>query len=74
SSTPLLEYRPPEAVVRKGLLKDRETRRDYDIGKGVMRDFTLDRTWSALEGHLANWLEPAVTANMRLRLLQLIVE
>ncbi|MFO0825100.1 MAG: AAA family ATPase [Gemmataceae bacterium] len=74
SSETIAAYRPPETVVRKGLLKDREPRREYDIGKGTMRDFALDRTWAALEGHLANWLEPVVTANMRQRLLQLIVE
>ncbi|WP_439631313.1 AAA family ATPase [Gemmata sp.] len=74
ASAALLEYRPPEAVVRKGLLKDRETRREYDVGKGTMRDFPLDRTWTGLHGHLTNWVEPAVTASMRLRLLKLIVE
>ena len=70
----LNDYRPPEAVVRRGLLKDREIRREYDIAKGTMRDFVLDRSWSNLEGHLTNWVEPAVTANMRLRLLHIIVD
>ncbi|VTU01872.1 b family protein : ATP-dependent Clp protease, ATP-binding subunit ClpC, putative OS=Microscilla marina ATCC 23134 GN=M23134_01764 PE=4 SV=1: AAA_16: AAA_2: ClpB_D2-small [Gemmataceae bacterium] len=74
SSAALPDYRPPEAVVRKGLLKDRDVRREYDLGKGTMRDFALDRTWTALHGHLTHWVEPAVTANMRLRLLKLIVE
>jgi hypothetical protein len=39
-----------------------------------MRDFVVDRSWASLSGHLSNWLELAVTANMRLRLLKLIVE
>jgi hypothetical protein len=67
-------YRPPEGVVRKGLLKDQQMRREYRLDKGEMRDFTLERSWAGLRGHLADWLEPAVTANMRLRLLRLIVE
>ncbi|MBA4192120.1 MAG: hypothetical protein C0467_29435 [Planctomycetaceae bacterium] len=70
----LMTYRPPETVVRKGLLKDRDLRREYDIGKGTMRDFMLNQSWSALHGHLANWVEPAISANMRQRLLRLIVE
>jgi ATP-dependent Clp protease ATP-binding subunit ClpA len=74
SGDALAAYRPPEAVVRKGFLKDRELRREYDVGKGTMRDFVLERVWSGLHGHLSNWLEPAVAANMRLRLLKLIVE
>jgi hypothetical protein len=74
STETLKDYRPPEAVIRRGFLKDRDIRREYDIGKGTMRDFVLDRTWSGLHGSLHNWLEPAVAANMRLRLLRLIVE
>ncbi|MCE9563236.1 MAG: AAA family ATPase [Planctomycetes bacterium] len=74
SSETLAAYCPPESVVRRGLLKDRTLRREYDIGKGTMRDFTLDRTWTALHGHFSNWLEPAISANMRLRMLKLIVE
>jgi ATP-dependent Clp protease ATP-binding subunit ClpA len=74
STDTLLTYRPPETVVRKGLLKDRELRREYDLGKGEMRDFVLERTWTGQHGHLMNWLEPAIAANMRLRLLRLIAE
>ena len=39
-----------------------------------MRDFVIERSWASLHGHLTNWVEPAVTANMRLRLLRIIVE
>lgn len=70
----LEEYRPPEAVTRRGLLKDRELRREYNIEKGTMRDYALDRTWTNLHGHLTNWLQPAVAVNMRQRLLKIIVE
>ena len=74
SSETLLNYKPPETVVRRGLLKDREMRREYDRAKGVMTDFQLERSWSAMHGPLANWLEPAIAANMRLRLMKMIVE
>ena len=70
----LAEYRPPETVVRKGLLKDREVRREYNLGKNTMYDAILDRSWNAIYGELQSWLEPAISANMRLRLLRLIVE
>jgi hypothetical protein len=70
----LLNYAPPVTVVRKGLLKDRPMRRAYDRAKGVMTDFALERAWSAMHGPLANWLDPAIAANMRLRLMKLIVE
>lgn len=74
SGDTLVAYRPPEAVVRKGLLKDRELRREYDVEKGTMRDFVLERNWTGLHGHLTSWVEPAVAASMRLRLLKLIVD
>jgi ATP-dependent Clp protease ATP-binding subunit ClpC len=74
SSETLLHYKPPETVVRRGLLKDRAMRREYDRAKGVMTDFQLERSWSAMHGPLANWLEPAIAANMRLRLMKMIVE
>ena len=68
------EYRPPEAVVRRGLFRDRTLRREYDLVKGTMRNFILDRSWSGLSGQLPSYVEPALSANMRLRLLRLIVE
>ena len=74
SSETLLTYRPPETVVRKGLLKDRELRREYDLEKGEMRDVLLERVWTGMHGRLTNWLEPAIAANMRLRVLQMIME
>jgi hypothetical protein len=61
-------------VVRKGFLKDRSIRREYDIGKGEMHDTVLEKSWTGMRGHLASWLEPAISANTRLRLLRLIVE
>jgi hypothetical protein len=70
----LFLYRPPEAIVRRGFLKDHPLRREYDIGKGTMRDIALDRVWAGLSGSLTYWVEPAVIANMRMRLLRLIVE
>jgi hypothetical protein len=70
----LNDYLPPEAVVRRGFLKDRELRREYDIEKGTMRDFVLEKSWAGLHGHLSNWLEPAVAANMRMQLLRMIDE
>jgi hypothetical protein len=74
ASESLSAYCPQTTVVRKGFLKDRVLRRKYDIGKGEMHDCVLDRTWTGMRGHLASWLEPAISANTRLRLLRLIVE
>ncbi|HEV3385139.1 MAG TPA: hypothetical protein VG097_09995, partial [Gemmata sp.] len=70
----LNDYRPPEAVIRRGFLKDRALRREYDIEKGTMREYVLEQSWAGLHGPLANWVESAVTANMRMRLLRIIVE
>ena len=74
ASETLSAYCPPPTVVRKGFLKDHAIRREYDIGKGEMHDGVLDRVWTGLRGHLTSWLEPAISANTRLRLLRLIVE
>ncbi len=74
STDTLVAYCPPVAVVRKGLLKEYAVRREYDVGKGTMRDFVLERSWAGLHGPLASWLELAISANTRLRLLRIIVE
>jgi ATP-dependent Clp protease ATP-binding subunit ClpA len=74
SAENVLAYRPPEAVIRRGLLKDREIRREYNIVTGTMRDRLLERSWTNLHGHLWNWVEPAIAANMRLRLMRMLGE
>ncbi len=74
SGDALLAYRPPELATRKGFLKNRELRREYDLTNGTMRDAALSQLWTGFHGHLANWLDPAIAASMRLRLLKLIVE
>ena len=70
----LLSYRPPETVVRKGFLRDRTVRRTYDREKGELRDYVLERNFTARGNDLAYLLEPAIVASMRTRLLRLIVE
>src|SRR5262249_46367662 len=74
STDTLLAYRPPEGATRRGFLREREIRREYDIGKGEMHDEVLDRGWTGMRAPLMYWLEPAVHANTRQRLLRLIVE
>lgn len=74
SSDALTAYRPPEVVVRRGWFRDENVRRRYDRPKGEMHDGVLNREWTNLHGDLSAWLTPAIAANVRARLLKMIVE
>ena len=71
---PLASYRPPEAVVRRGWYRDEPARRRYDLTKGEMHDAALDRVWPNMHGGLARCVAEALAANVRARLLKMIVE
>jgi hypothetical protein len=74
STDPLATYKPPERVLRRGAIASDETRRSFDLGKGTVYDPHVDRTWTNLWGDWADRLESVVAANMRLRLVRLVVE
>ena len=63
-----------EVVVRRGWFRDEPVRRQYDRPKGEMHDGELERVWTNLHGELSEWVAPAITANVRARLLKMIVE
>ncbi len=67
-------YRPPDVVVRRGWFRDDKVRRQYDRVKGEMQDGELERVWTNQHGPLSWWLAPALDANVRARLLKMIVE
>ncbi|MDB5307399.1 MAG: ATP-dependent Clp protease ATP-binding subunit [Gemmataceae bacterium] len=71
---PLVQYRPPEAIVRRGAIKADRPRRVYDLGKGEVDDLELEEMWTNLWGELPDRLAPLIDANARARLIQLIVE
>lgn len=70
----LLLYRPPDKMTRRGAFKNEATCRVYDFAKEQMADPHLGRVWSGMRGVFADWLEPAVAANMRARLVRLVTE
>jgi ATP-dependent Clp protease ATP-binding subunit ClpC len=70
----LAVYRPPEVCVRRGWYRDDRQRRQYDLNKCEMHDGELERVWSNLHGSLTRWIAEALAANVRARLLKLIVE
>jgi hypothetical protein len=67
-------YKPPDAVVRKGAIKNEQPRRTFNFGKDQVYDAHVDRTWTNLRGDWADRLEPVIAANMRMRLVRLVVE
>ncbi len=64
----LLQYRPPETVVRRGFIKADQTRRVYELGKGQIATPNPAQVWTNLWGDLADRLEPILAAEMRARL------
>jgi hypothetical protein len=74
SGDSLASYRPPESCVRRGWYRDIEVRRQYDLNKREMHDGDLERVWSNVRGDLMAWIPMALTANVRARLLKMIVE
>ena len=74
STDTLAAYRPPEVVVRRGWYRDERPRRLYDLVRGEMRDAAVERTWGNLHGSLTTWIAEALAANVRARLLKMIVE
>jgi hypothetical protein len=73
STDTLADYRPPETVVRRGALKDMPARRVYHRGDGRISDTHLEQTWPNA-WVLATAMEPVIAANMRSRLVRMIVE
>ncbi len=67
-------YRPPAVVVRRGWFRDEPIRRQYDRTKDEMHDGVLERVWTNQYGELDVWVAAAVAANVRARLLKMIVE
>ena len=74
SGEPLASYRPPEVVVRRGWFRDERLRRQYDLTKGEIFDSALDESYVNPRFGLPAWLAHALTANVRAKLLKLIVE
>ncbi len=70
----LTEYKPSERFLRKGAIEDDVTRRWFELEQGRITDAHVEHTWTNLRGELAAWLEPVIAANMRLRLIRLVVE
>jgi hypothetical protein len=70
----LAAYRPPETVVRRGWYRDEPARRQYDLIKGSAHDGAVERVWSNVIGGLPQMVAEALTANVRARLLKMIVE
>ena len=71
---PMLAYRPPETVVRRGWYRDEPVRRQYDREKCEMHDADLGRVWPNQYGTLSRWLAEALAAGARAKLLKMIVE
>ncbi|MCI0700949.1 MAG: AAA family ATPase [Planctomycetia bacterium] len=74
SGESLAAYRPPEQVVRRGWFRDERLRRQYDRIKEEMHDGDIEEVWTNQHGHLSRWLAVAIAANMRVKLLKMIVE
>jgi hypothetical protein len=74
SSDELRHYRPPEICVRRGWFRDERTRRVYDYEKCLMFDYAVEQSWLGMHGHLSRWVTPAIAANVRDRLLRLILD
>jgi hypothetical protein len=71
---PLADYRPDERLTRRGAIKADGCRRAYDVAKAQVTDPEADRSWPGSWDDLPSVLEPATTANMRHRLLAMILE
>ena len=74
SGDALAIYQPPEVCARRGWYRDADRRRQYDRTKGEMHDGELERVWQNMHGDLTRWLAAALDANVRARLLKMIVE
>jgi ATP-dependent Clp protease ATP-binding subunit ClpA len=74
SHEPLQAYRPPEKITRKGAIQDDEPRRVYELGDGKITDAHVDHTWTNLWGEWHERLDPVIAANVRLRLVRMVVE
>jgi ATP-dependent Clp protease ATP-binding subunit ClpA len=70
----LSEYRPDEKLTRRGAIKADAPRRTYDVEKALVFDTAVDRMWPGPWGDLPAALDPIITANMRHRLLAMILE
>jgi hypothetical protein len=66
-------YRPPEDCVRRGWYGVEAPRRRYDLTKGEFFDAALE-LWRLVPGGLADAVAEALAANVRARLLKLVVE
>jgi hypothetical protein len=74
SGETLVAYRPREQVVRRGWFRDERQRRLYNLTAGEMADLHLEDVWQNQRGPLSRWLADAIAANVRVRLLKMIVE
>jgi hypothetical protein len=74
SGETLATYRPPEMVVRRGWYRDERVRRQYDLNKATAHDGEIERVWSNVVGGLERMVAEALAANVRARLLKMIVE
>lgn len=73
-SEKLEDVRPSENFVRKGVIDSDMQRRVYDLPAGRIEDILIDRTWTGLTGRLEDDLSDVITANMRHRLMAMILE
>jgi ATP-dependent Clp protease ATP-binding subunit ClpA len=70
----LAEYRPDEKLTRRGAIKAEAPRRTYELEKALVFEPAVDRMWSGSWDDLPSVLDPITTANMRHRLLAMILE
>jgi ATP-dependent Clp protease ATP-binding subunit ClpA len=70
----LAEYRPDEKLTRRGAIKADAPRRSYEVEKALVFDPAVDRMWPGSWDDLPVVLDPITTANMRHRLLAMVLE
>lgn len=70
----LSTYRPLEKFVRKGAISDDDARRTIEVVEGRISDAHVQQAWTNLFGAWSQRLDPVIAANMRLRLIRMVVE